>query len=44
MFEKSEESHVVNTSSGSAFSPGNGAYDISKYGLIALSELMRIEL
>jgi NADP-dependent 3-hydroxy acid dehydrogenase YdfG len=44
MFEQSEESHVVNTSSGSAFFPGNGAYDITKYGVTALSELMRIEL
>jgi short-subunit dehydrogenase len=44
MFEQSEESHIVNTSSGSAFSPGNGAYDITKYGVTALSELMRIEL
>ena len=44
MFEQSEESHIINTSSGSAFSPGNGAYDITKYGVTALSELMRIEL
>jgi short-subunit dehydrogenase len=44
MFEQSEESHIVNTSSGSAFSPGNGAYDITKYGVTALSELMRMEL
>ncbi|MFX0081829.1 MAG: SDR family NAD(P)-dependent oxidoreductase [Candidatus Hodarchaeota archaeon] len=44
MFEQNEESHIVNTSSGSAFSPGNGAYDITKYGVTALSELMRIEL
>ncbi|MHA2008363.1 MAG: SDR family NAD(P)-dependent oxidoreductase [Promethearchaeota archaeon] len=44
MFKQSEDSHIVNTSSGSAFSPGNGAYDITKYGVTALSELMRIEL
>jgi NAD(P)-dependent dehydrogenase (short-subunit alcohol dehydrogenase family) len=44
MFEQSEESHIVNTSAGSAFSPGNGAYDITKYGVTALSECMRIEL
>ena len=44
MFEQSEESHIINTASGSAFSPGNGAYDITKYGVTALSELMRIEL
>jgi NAD(P)-dependent dehydrogenase (short-subunit alcohol dehydrogenase family) len=44
MFEQSEESHIVNVSSGSAFSPGNGAYDITKYGVTALSELMRIGL
>lgn len=44
MFEQNEESHIINTSSGSAFSPGNGAYDITKYGVTALSELMRIEL
>ncbi|MBY8984498.1 MAG: SDR family NAD(P)-dependent oxidoreductase [Candidatus Lokiarchaeota archaeon] len=44
MFEQSEESHIVNTSSGSAFFPGNGAYDITKYGVTALSENMRIVL
>lgn len=44
MFEQSEESHIVNVASGSAFSPGNGAYDITKYGVTAMSELMRIEL
>jgi NAD(P)-dependent dehydrogenase (short-subunit alcohol dehydrogenase family) len=44
MFEQSEESHIVNVSSGSAFSPGNGAYDITKYGVTAMSECMRIEL
>jgi NAD(P)-dependent dehydrogenase (short-subunit alcohol dehydrogenase family) len=44
MIEQSEESHIVNTSSGSAFFPGQGAYDITKYGVTALSELMRIEL
>ncbi len=44
MFEQSEESHIINTSSGSAFSPGNGAYDITKYGVTALTECMRIEL
>jgi len=44
MLEQSEESHIVNTSSGSAFSPGNGAYDVTKYGVTALSECMRIQL
>ncbi len=44
MLEQSEESHIINTSSGSAFFPGNGAYDITKYGVTALSECMRIEL
>ncbi|MFW9781570.1 MAG: SDR family NAD(P)-dependent oxidoreductase [Candidatus Heimdallarchaeota archaeon] len=44
MLEQSEESHIVNVSSGSAFSPGNGAYDITKYGVTALSENMRIVL
>ena len=44
MFEQSEESHIVNVASGSAFSPGNGAYDITKYGVTAMSECMRIEL
>ncbi len=44
MFGQSEESHIVNTSSGSAFFPGNGAYNITKLRVTALSELMRIEL
>ena len=44
MLEQSEESHIINTSSGSAFSPGNGAYDVTKYGVTALSECMRIQL
>jgi NAD(P)-dependent dehydrogenase (short-subunit alcohol dehydrogenase family) len=44
MFEQSEESHIVNVASGSAFSPANGAYDITKYGVTAMSECMRIEL
>jgi len=44
MMEQNEESHIVNTTSGSSFSPGNGAYDITKYGVNALSENMRIKL
>ncbi|HEC38540.1 hypothetical protein LCGC14_0635250 [marine sediment metagenome] len=44
MFEQKEESHIVNTSSGSGFHPGNGAYDITKFGINALSECMRMEL
>ena len=44
MFEQSEESHIINTSSASGFFPGNGAYDITKFGVTALSELMKIEL
>jgi NAD(P)-dependent dehydrogenase (short-subunit alcohol dehydrogenase family) len=44
MFKQSEECHIVNTSSGSAFSPGNGAYDITKFGVNALTELLRAEL
>ena len=44
MLEQKEESHIVNTSSGSGFNPGNGAYDITKFGINALSECMRNEL
>lgn len=44
MLEQKEESHIVNTSSGSSFSPGNGAYDVTKNGVTALSENMRIQL
>ncbi len=44
MFEQSEESHIINTASGSSFFPANGAYDITKYGVTALSENMRIAL
>jgi len=44
MFDQKEEAHIVNTSSGSSFNPGNGAYDITKYGVTALSENMRIQL
>ncbi|MHA2284011.1 MAG: SDR family NAD(P)-dependent oxidoreductase [Promethearchaeota archaeon] len=44
MLEHNEESHIINTTSGSSFSPGNGAYDITKYGVNALSENMRIQL
>ncbi|MHA1916428.1 MAG: SDR family NAD(P)-dependent oxidoreductase [Promethearchaeota archaeon] len=44
MFEQSEDCYIVNTSSGSAFFPGNGAYDITKYGVTALTESMKIEL
>ncbi|MFW9824357.1 MAG: SDR family NAD(P)-dependent oxidoreductase, partial [Candidatus Thorarchaeota archaeon] len=44
MLEQKEKSHIVNTSSGSSFSPGNGAYDVTKNGVTALSENMRIQL
>ena len=44
MLEQSEESHIINTASGSSLFPGNGAYDITKYGVTALSENMRIAL
>ena len=44
MFEQSEESHIVNVASGSSLYPGNGAYDITKYGVTAMSENMRIGL
>ncbi|MHA2401211.1 MAG: SDR family NAD(P)-dependent oxidoreductase [Promethearchaeota archaeon] len=44
MLQQNEEAYIINTSSGSSFNPGNGAYDITKYGVTALSENMRIQL
>jgi len=44
MLEQKEESHIVNTSSASGFTAGNGAYDITKFGVNGLTECMRIEL
>ena len=44
MLEQGDECYIVNTSAGSAFISGNGAYDITKYGVNALSESMNIEL
>jgi NAD(P)-dependent dehydrogenase (short-subunit alcohol dehydrogenase family) len=44
MLEQGDECYIVNTSAGSAFISGNGAYDITKYGVNALSESLNIEL
>jgi NAD(P)-dependent dehydrogenase (short-subunit alcohol dehydrogenase family) len=44
MLEQGDECYVVNTSAGSGFISGNGAYDITKYGVNALSESLSIEL
>lgn len=44
MLEQGDECQIVNTSSGSGFIGGNGAYDITKFGVNALSESLHIEL
>ncbi len=44
MFEHGEESHIVNTSSYAGIVAVNGAYAVTKFGVTALSELMKAEL
>ncbi|MHA1730279.1 MAG: SDR family NAD(P)-dependent oxidoreductase [Promethearchaeota archaeon] len=44
MSEQSEESHIVNTSSGAGVVAMNGAYAVTKFGVTALSEMMKTEL
>ena len=44
MLEQSEESHIVNTSSFAGIVAGNGAYAVTKFGVTALSEMMKVQL
>ncbi len=44
MLEQSEESHIINTSSFAGIVAGNGAYAVTKFGVTALSEMMKAQL
>ena len=46
MLERGEEGHVVNTASTAGLVPlaGNAVYGVSKYGVVALSEALYLEL
>ncbi|MFX0102705.1 MAG: SDR family NAD(P)-dependent oxidoreductase [Candidatus Hodarchaeota archaeon] len=40
MLEQPAESHVINTGSGYSLVPGYGAYGVSKFGIIAITEML----
>jgi NADP-dependent 3-hydroxy acid dehydrogenase YdfG len=44
MLDQTEESHIINTSSFAGIVAGNGAYAVTKFGVTALSEMMKAQL
>lgn len=44
MLEQNEESHIINTSSFAGIVASNGAYAVTKFGVTALSEMMKAQL
>ncbi|MFX0099585.1 MAG: SDR family NAD(P)-dependent oxidoreductase [Candidatus Hodarchaeota archaeon] len=44
MLEQDAESHVVNTGSGWSLVAGDGAYGVTKYGILALTEMLSHQL
>lgn len=44
LIDQGEESHVVNTASLAGLIPGEGAYGVTKFGVVALSETLQFDL
>jgi NAD(P)-dependent dehydrogenase (short-subunit alcohol dehydrogenase family) len=44
LLRQGEEGHVVNTASLSGLMPASGIYSVSKYGVVAISELLYVQL